>query len=143
MKVKTGKQQVVFYEGTIPSGGKQVFEFGSRKFVHRSIKKDKSDYLLDQETKIILMAYPLGSNRSIVLNHLAENLHKLEHYIRNPESYEIVDKGVLLQKKSKAAEEEVSYDMEREPSYSRSGKFNHLNKDVVVKKKYNIKEAKW
>ena len=137
MTKRTGKQQVVFYEGVIPKSGLSVFEFGGRKFCHRSIKKDKSDYLVDVESKVTLMAYPLGSDRSLVLNHLAENIHKLEHYLRHPESYEVVSRKDLFK-------EEVIVPLsvlETVPS-----PHNLSWKDVepkAIKKKYNMMERKW
>ena len=140
----TGKQQVVFYSGVVPQSGKQIIEFGEHTLCHRSIVDDKSDLLVHVGTRVVLMSYPAKTDRSIVLNNLADNIHKLEHYLRNPESYEIVDKGVLSPKNEKVdADADVVYSVEKEPSYSRSGKYAHLNKDVIVKKKYNQKDFRW
>ena len=137
------KQQVVFYEGVIPKSGKQVFEFGDRFFCHRSIKKDKSDYLVDVESKVILMAYPLGSDRSLVLNNLADNLHKLQHYLRHPESYEVVSRKDLFK-------EEVIVPLsvlELVPSPHnlswKDVKPSVGESPIVEIKKYNQKEFKW
>jgi len=85
-----GKSQVVIYEGVIPQGGKSVIEFAGHKLVHRSIKKDKSDLLVHAGTGVIIRSYPIGSDRSIILDDMAENIYKLDHFLDNPTSYELV-----------------------------------------------------
>jgi len=76
------------------------------------------------------------------LDDLAANFKRLEHFLRNPESYEVRHKPEADKEKADA-DAEIVYNIEHEPSYSRSGKYAHLNKDVIVKKKYNQKDFRW
>ena len=155
-------QKVRLYEGHLAKSGKSILEFGGHKLSHVSKVADKSDMLVHNESKVVLMSYPAKTDRAIVLDNLAENIHKLEHYLKHPESFEVVDIGILLGKQATEASSAIEIDsMPREPSYSRSGNYAHLNKDheeyclqngsynceLVAKskekKKYNQRNFKW
>ena len=138
-KLKKTGTKVKLYEGTIPQGGKQVFTFGIHKLCHRSVAKDKSDYLVHIETKAVIMAYPLRTDRSIVLENIAKNIDTLNHFIEHAESYELVSPNEVIKKDVK--EPESTYSAYKKPSYSRSGNYSHLNEGS--KKKYIIKDLKW
>lgn len=140
-----GSQVVCLYEGTIPQGGASIIEFAGHKLCHRSIVKDGSDYLVHVKSRAIIMSYPAKTERSIVLDHLADNIEKLDHFLDSPQSYEMVSPDELLSKKKNVATIEAEHSKcTKEPSYSRSGKFAHLNKDQPTKKKsYNVKDSKW
>ena len=139
------KTTVYKYGGVLPKSGKQVTQFADHTLVHRSVKADKSDLLVHLETRIIVRAYPLGTDRSVILNDLADNFEKLEHFLANRELYEVQTRPKLL--KVKDSDTERTYDMTREPSYSTVGSFAHLNKDskfkLPIKKKYDLSENKW
>ena len=141
MSQKTGKQIVYLYGKNIPKSGKSVFEFGGIKMCHRSIGADKSDLLVHIDTAAIIRSYPAKTDRSVVLDDMAQNLKILNHFIAHRESYSVEERPKPEKKKDNDAD--VTYAMFKEPSYSRSGKFNHLNKDAVVKKKYDIRKSKW
>jgi len=141
MTKRIGKQIVYLYGKNIPKSGKSVFEFGGMKMCHRSIGADKSDLLVHIDSKIIVRSYPAKTERSVVLDDMAYNIKKIEHFLHHPESYDVQPKPDAV--KIKKDDEDVVYDTHREPSYSRSGNYNHLNKDVAVKKKYNQKEFRW
>ena len=154
-------QKVRLYDGHLAKSGKSIIEFGGHKLSHCSKVADKSDLLVYNESKVILRSYPAKTERAIVLNDLATQIPKLEHYLKHPESFEVVDVKILLGKASIEAEDTLEIDsMPREPSYSRSGNYAHLNKDhdkhsqtfidalnnrdePIEKKKYNQKEFRW
>ena len=131
------------YGGTVPKSGKATFEFGGIKLCHRSLKKDKCDCLVHVETKALLKVFWLGTERSTILDFLADNLDTVENFIAHPELFEITDRPITPKKEKIVPE--VHYMPPKEPSYSRSGSFAHLNKDYVEKsrKKYDLKDAKW
>jgi len=137
--MQIGKQTVYLYEGVIPSSGKQVFTFGEHKLVHRSIKADKSDLLVDIDTRAVIMAYPMKTERSVVLNDVANKIDMLNHFKEHPNSYELIVKDKVI--KTKQNDSETQFKTFKEPSYSRSGKFANLNKGV--KKTYVLKDSKW
>ena len=145
MTKRIGKQIVYLYDGVLPKSGKQVTQFADHTLIHRSIKGDKSDLLVHLDSRVIIRSYPLGTDRSVILNDLADNFKRLEHFLRNPESYEVKHRPKIDKKKADA-DEDVVYNIEREPSYSRSGNYAHLNKDYEPTKelkKYNMKDIKW
>lgn len=152
MKLKTGKP-VRRYDGVIPKSGKAVIDFAGHKLVHRSIKKDKSDLLVHVASGIVLRAYPIGTDRSIVLDDMAKNIDKLYDFVNNPDDYEIVGSDAFDTSSKKKDKVEKEYDTYKEPSYSRQGKFAHLNQDTScvtgscssssLKKTFNLKDAKW
>ena len=130
---------VKLYENIVPKSGKSVIDFAGIKLCHRSVAKDKSDYLVHIETKAVIMAYPRGTDRSIVLENIAKNIDALNHYIGQPQSYELVSPNEVI--KEDAKELESTYSTYKKPSYSRSGNYSHLNKGS--KKKYIVKDLKW
>ena len=141
--METGRQVVYIYDGHIAKSGKTIFEFGSHKLAHIDKVADKSALLVDVESRVILRSYPAKADRSVILNDLADNFKRLEHFLRNPESYEVKHRPKIDKKKADA-DEDVVYNIEREPSYSRSGNYAHLNKDAdEPMKKYNQKEFRW
>ena len=137
--------KVKLYEGTIPSSGKSVIDFAGIKLCHRSVAKDKSDYLIHIETKAVIMAYPRKTDRSIVLENIAKNISTLNHFIDSLNSYELVSPDNFIENKVKTTKRERIFTTYKEPSYSTSGKFAHLNKDYVEtkKKRYIVKDNKW
>ena len=142
MSRKIGKQIVYLYGKNIPKSGKTVFEFGGIKMCHRSIGADKSDLLIHVDSKIVVRSYPAKTDRSVVLDDMAYNVKKIEHFLHHPESYDVQPKPDAV--KIKKDDEDVVYDMPREPSYSRSGNYAHLNKDADEPiKKYNQKDFRW
>jgi len=142
MSRKIGKQIVYLYGKNIPKSGKTVFEFGGIKMCHRSIGADKSDLLIHVDSKIVVRSYPAKTDRSVVLDDMAYNVKKIEHFLHHPESYDVQPKPDAV--KIKKDDEDVVYDMPREPSYSRSGNYAHLNKDADEPiKKYNMRNQKW
>jgi len=128
MSIKTIYQ----YEGVIPRSGKSVIEFAGIKLCHRSIKKDKSDLLVHIDSKIIVRAYPIGSDRSLVLDDLAKNIDKLEYFISHRDEFIIESRPKIT--KSKDNVPEVKYECYKEPSYSDKGR---------TKKSYNVGDIKW
>ncbi len=142
MMVMTGKQIVYLYGKNIPKSGKSVFEFGGIKMCHRSIGADKCDILVHIDSGIVARAYPAKTERSVVLDDMADNIRLVEHFIRNTESYSIEERPKKF--KIKKDDEDKVYDTHKEPSYSRSGNYAHLNKDAdEPTKKYNQKDFKW
>ena len=158
MKTKAGKEIVYLYDGVIPKSGKALVEFAGHKLVHRSIGKDKSDLLVHMETRIIIRAYPKGTDRSVILNDLAENIERLDYFLDNREEFELQERPKLL--KIKDDDSDMVYTTFEEPSYSRSGSYAHLNKDHVtdtdvgdikfkqefmlpLKKSYDVGASKW
>ena len=69
-----GKPVVFLYNGVIPKSGKAIIEFGGIKLCHRSIKADKSDLLVHVESKIIIRSYLMKTDRSIILDDIANNI---------------------------------------------------------------------
>jgi len=146
----TMKTTVFEYDGNIPKSGKTAIEFGGIKLAHLSKGKDKCDLLVHIDTKIIVRAYPLKTDRGIILDDIANNIDKLKHFIEAPEAYN-VEQRVKLQKQGEDVSSSNRNDF-RTPSYSRSGNYAHLNEDnpscvsgcgKKVKKSYNLEEAKW
>ena len=133
------KQVVYIYDGNLPKSGKTVIEFNGVKLVHRSVAKDKGDILVDLETKAIIRAYPKKTDRSKVLNDLAKNFNKLTYFISHPQEFSLEERPKIQPKKDNDAD--VVYNTFKEPSYSTSGSYNHLNKGS--KKTYNQKEYQW
>ncbi len=135
-----GIKQVALYEGTIPQSGKQIIEFAGHKLCHRSIKKDKSDLLVHVDTGIIIRSHPMGTERSIVLDDLANNIKKLEHFIDNPTKYNMVTRNNLS-----------SGDIKEPTSVLEllSAPHNISYKDVVnriinkIKKTFNVSKSVW
>ena len=142
--IATGSQFVIQYEGVIPKSGASVFDFASHRLCHRSIKKDKSDYIIHIDTKTILLAMPIGSERSIALNYMAKNIDKIEHFISSPESYDIVVASDYPQKEIKETQSILELV---------SAPHNISHKDVTrvfntqymlpIKKQFNVGEATW
>lgn len=145
-----GKPVVFLYNGVIPKSGKAIIEFGGIKLCHRSIKADKSDLLVHVESKIIVRSYPMKTDRSIILDDIANNIDKLKRFIEAPEAYK-VEERVKLSKTKENAEYTPQKDFQG-LSYSRSGIYAHLNGDnpscvtgcgKKEKKIFNVGEAKW
>jgi len=86
------------YMGVIPMSGKQVFTFGGFKLCHRSIKKDKCDYLLDTQTGAILRAYPIGTARVVVIEDFASRIDTFKDFILHPSNYEVIEREPLVKK---------------------------------------------
>lgn len=137
--MKTGIK-VVSYEGVIPQSGKSVIEFSGHKLCHRSIKKDKSDLLVHIDTCAILRSYPIGTDRSIVLDDIANNVSLLQNLIDEPESYSIVNRSDVLSEDIKEPESILKL-------VSLPHSISHLDIDSKVmektKKSFNVGNAKW
>lgn len=96
-------QKVRLYLGHLAKSGKSVIEFSGHKLSHCSKVADKSDLLVHNESKVVLRAYPIKTDRVIVLDDLAKSVHKLEHYLKHPESFEVCDVKDLLSKPTEVA----------------------------------------
>jgi len=127
--------KVWLYEGALPKGGKQVIEFSGIKLCHRSIAKDKSDLLVHIDTRVVVRSYPRNTDRSIVLDDIAKNIDKLKDFTLAPQSYDMVQQGQLL---PEVIKESVSILSKLESPHNIS--YEDINQ---VKKKYNLKEAKF
>ncbi len=101
------KIKVTRYTGTIPRSGKQVFKFGAYTLCHRSIKADKSDFLVNVDDGMIVRAYPIGTYRNIILEDIAENMDTLDRYFKHSSRYLLVDFDPKLAIKQKCSEESV------------------------------------
>jgi len=146
--MKTGIKQIVYlYGGVLPKSGKQSVNFADHTLVHRSIKADKSDLLVHLESRIIVRAYPLGTDRSIILNDLADNFEILEHFLANPDEYEVQERPKVLKVLDKPKESVLD---------KLNAPFNLSYKDVDVvvpkfkqefklpiKKSFNMSDAKF
>ena len=88
--------QVRKYSGNIPKSGLSVFQFGTEKFCHRSLKKDKTDYLVRLSDGAILRCYQIGTDRMKVLEDLGDNISKLsvEYVLVEDEQVVKEDKNV-------------------------------------------------
>ena len=137
---KTGKQTLYLYEGVLPKSGKQQVKFADHTLVHRSIKADKSDLLVHLETRVIIRSYPLGTDRSIVLNDLAENFKRLEHFLHHRESYEVQTRPKPQKKKDNDAD--TVYDISMSHYSDGSCVQPRVNKVKEIKK-YNQRNFKW
>ena len=145
----TGTKIVFLYGGHLAKSGKTVIEFAGHKLNHLDKVIDKSALLVHNETGIVVRAYARGTDRSVILDDLAENVEKLEHFLENPDEYEVQERPKAF--KVKTEDEETTYDTYKEPSYSRSGKFAHLNEDtqfkqeymLPIKKSYDVGKAEW
>lgn len=131
---------VYLYEGNIPRSGKSFILFGGHKLNHLSKGVDGSDYLVHQETKIIIRAYPKKTIRSKVLNDLASNLVILEHFLDHQEEYELM----VRPKVSKAKEVvlDSNYKCFKEPSFSNGGDTSCAS-NCSSKKSYNVLKEEW
>ncbi len=129
------KIKVTKYTGTIPAGGKQVFKFGAYTLCHRSIKADKSDFLVNVDDGMIIRAYPIGTSRNIILEDIAENMDTLDRYFKHSSRYELVDfdssKSVKL--KDVKVDKHIPIFME----YYSDGSCVH-NESKTEKKYYNL-----
>ncbi len=121
----------------MPKSGQTVFPFGAEKFSHRSIKKEKSDYLVRLSDGAILRAYPIGTLREKVIEDLAQNIDKLSL------DYELVEDEPLVKVTKKSASEQsighVPISMKR---YSNGESIVPSNQKVEVRKKsYNLLQS--
>ncbi len=125
-----GNTPVVYiYAGHLAKSGKTMIEFAGHKMNHIDKAADKCSLLVHNETKVIVRAYPKHTERSKVLDDLAQNIEKLNHFIENPDEYETYIRPKAQAKKDN--DSDVVYDTHKEPSYSREGNYAHLNKDYV------------
>jgi len=137
----TGSQTVYRYQKNIPKSGKSVIDFAGHKLCHRSIKADKSDLLVHIESGIVLRSYPRDTDRSVVLNDMAKNIEKLDHFLDNADDYEIVDSKPELHKQFK--EPESILDRVSSPHNISHKDVKAIPKKQSVKKSYNLKDATW
>jgi hypothetical protein len=127
--------RVKLYEGVIPKSGKAVFEFAGIKLVHRSVGKDKSDYIVHQDSGAVIMTPPLKTERSKVLDILAGKIDVLRDFVSSIESYELYE-----------SESSVKKVVEVELDYSSS--MTHYSDGSCVmpsrrKKSFVVKDIKW
>ncbi len=125
------------YNGVIPKSGKSVFPFGAEKFCHRSIKKDKSDYLIRIGDGAILRAYPIGTVREKVIEDLSQNIGKLS------QDYELVlDEPLVKVTKKSASEQSIGHIPISMEKYSNGESIVPSNQKVEVRKKsYNLLQS--
>ena len=138
-KMKTIRMngRVKLYQGVINKSGKSVFDFSGVRLVHRSVKADKSDYIVHQETGAVILAMPIGSERSRALDYLAKHINRLLEFDTEPQSYElyIPDKVIKQTKQQLKEAQNKQYEpLYKKPSYSDKG---------ITKTKYIIKEITW
>ena len=135
MMEMTGKIPVRLYEKNIQKSGSSVFEFAGIKLVHRSIKADKSDFVVHSDTKAVIFAMPLGSERARALDYLANKIDLLRSFIDSPDGYEVISLS------------DLSSDIVKEPQCILelvSAPHNISLADIKPEKKsFNLKEAKW
>lgn len=131
--------EVVLYDGTIPKSGKQIIEFSGIKLCHRSIAKDKSDILVHVDSGIIVRAYPKKTDRSVILNDLANNIDKLNHFIEHPNSYKLIERIPNIKLNE--------LDVPREPiemtKYSDGSCVNASCSSKPKRKVYRVKDSSW
>ncbi|MDB4681377.1 hypothetical protein OAE88_00555 [bacterium] len=138
--MKTGR--VRLYEGVINKSGKSVFSFSGVKLVHRSVKADKSDYIVHQETGAIMFAMPIGSERSRALDYLAKHIERLLAYNTEPTSYELYKQEQLpkMTKQQRIEAERVPHKpISKTPSYSDRG----CVAKPKTKRTFDMRYAKW
>ncbi len=68
------------YEGTLPKSGASCFTFAGIKLVHRSIGKDRSDYLIHADTGAVIMTPPRKTDRAKILDYLASRIDELREF---------------------------------------------------------------
>jgi len=144
MTKRIGKKIVFLYEGVLPKSGKQSVNFADHTLVHRSIKADKSDLLVHLETRIIVRAYPLDTDRSVILNDLADNFEKLEHFLANRELYEVKERPKVLKIKKEDSERDYDINMTHysDGSEVKPSKFKQEFM-LPLKKSYDVGKATW
>ena len=133
---------VYLYGKNVPKSGKSVFEFGGISMCHRSLVADKCDILVHVESGIIARAYPAKTERSVILDDMAQNMKLIEHFIRNTESYSIEERPAKLKIK-KDNDADVEYDIKMTHYSDGSCVEPTVGKSPIVQKKYNQKEFKW
>jgi len=143
MKAKSGKQVVYRYGKNVPASGKSVVDFAGHKLCHRSVGVDKSDLLVHIGSGIILRAYPKGTNRSVILDDMAENVEKLDHFLDNREQYLIEDRPKLLKEKDIVVEKTYDVSMSKYSDGSPvESKFKQEYK-LPLKKTYDVSASSW
>ena len=121
------------YSGTVPASGKQVFKFGTENFCHRSVAKDKVDYLVRVADKAILRCYPTNTDRLVIIEDLASNIESLSV------AYELVDDEVVEEKETIVSESCGGISMKLYSDGTVVGA-----KPIEVKKSYDLtKEKSW
>ncbi len=135
-------KRVKLYNGVVPKSGKAVFSFSGVKLVHRSIAKDKSDYIIHQETEAVILAMPIGSDRSRALDYLAKHIDRLLEFNTKHQSYELYKEEHLprITKQERIEANRVVYEpIYKEPSYS-NGSFDSNQKKKTT---YDMRFIKW
>ena len=125
---------VYLYEGTIPKSGKQCLEFDGVKLVHRSVKMDKCDILVEPTTGIIVRVYYFGTSRGKVLDDIANNIESLKHFLSHSEQFNIVNRPKITKQKEKPSKDYL-YPV-KPPSYSIDGR-------KKTKRSFNIGDSTW
>lgn len=130
-------KQVVKYNGHLAKSGKTVINFAGIELAHLSKKADKSDLLVHVNTGAILRSYPQDTNRSVILDDMASSIKLLDHFLDNPESYEVVTRCDMYTEPIKEPESILEL-------VSAPHNISHLDVKVKqTKKSFNIGEAKW
>ena len=135
-------KRVKLYNGVVQKSGKAVFSFSGVKLVHRSIAKDKSDYIIHQETEAVILAMPIGSDRSRALDYLAKHIDRLLEFNTKHQSYELYKEEHLprMTKQERIEANRVPYEpIYKEPSYS-NGSFDGNQKKKTT---YDMRFIKW
>ena len=134
--------RVKLYNGVIPKSGKAVFSFSGVKLVHRSIAKDKSDYIIHQETGAAILAMPIGSDRSRALDYLAKHIDRLLEFDTEHQSYELYKEEQIprMTKQERIEAERIPTEpIYKEPSYSDRGCVSKPKE----KRTYDMRFIKW
>ncbi len=141
----TGTKQIVYlYEGVIPKSGKSVIEFGGIKCCHRSIKKDKCDLLVHVDSGIIIRSFPISTQRSQILDDMANHVDKLKHFISHPEAYLIRERPTIQREQERHAEKSGGITMTHysDGSEVKPSKWKQEFK-LPLRKTINLKDATW
>jgi len=135
-------KRVKLYSGVMPKSGKAVFSFSGVKLVHRSTAKDKSDYIIHQETGAVILAMPIGSDRSRALDCLAKHIDRLLEFNTKHQSYELYKEEHLprMTKQERIeAERTPAEPIYKEPSYSDRGCVSKPKE----KRTYDMRFTRW
>ncbi len=135
----SSKQIVYRYGKNTPKSGKSVFDFASHKLCHRSVGVDKSDILVHIESGIIIRAYPKKTDRSVILDDMAENIEKLEHFLAHREQYIVEDRPKIQKTKDIAVEK--TYDVSM--SHYSNGESVKPKSNKQTKKIYDVTASSW
>ncbi len=127
---------VYTYDKNLPKSGKSIIEFCAHKLCHRSLVSDKSDMLVHVDSRVVLRSYPTKTDRSIVLDDMANNIERLEQFLGNQELYNIQSRPKIQKIEDDGLKQGYECKMD---FYSDGSCVTPRNN----KKSYNIKDCEW